>query len=151
MIKLEADVSRQIPAYGSSRCDFPLAHCDNLTDEIFAESDENFSFCSAAADPQRAINGFEAAVAVSAVVTPPLLFKNEPGELHTIHAEEERGRGVTAVKASGKLVKSSAVPSCEKVKRGRVGRPSSQPSLSAPSVPGEGFSAQQLYVIVSTG
>ena len=139
MIKLEADVSRHIPAYGgSSRCDFPLAHCDNLTDEIFAESDESFSYCCSTATPaaavpdtHRAINGVEAAAAVTAVVTPPLSLKHEPDT--GIHADDvvERRR----VKSSGQLLKQSSVASGEKVKR-RAGRPSSHQSLTAPPVPG---------------
>jgi hypothetical protein len=142
MIKLEADVSRHIPAYGgSSRCDFPLAHCDNLTDEIFAESDESFSYCCSTAvaaavpDTHRAINGVEAAAAVTAVVTPPSL-KHEPDI--GIHADDvvERRRVVTGgVKSSGQLLKQSSVASGEKVKR-RAGRPSSHQSLTAPPVPG---------------
>jgi hypothetical protein len=143
MIKLEADVSRHIPAYGgSSRCDFPLAHCDNLTDEIFAESDESFSYCCSTAtaatvpDTHRAINGLEAAAAVTAVVTPPPL-KHEPGT-GGIHADDvvERRRVLTGgVKTSGQLLKQSSVASGEKVKR-RAGRPSSHQSLTAPPVPG---------------
>jgi hypothetical protein len=139
IIKLEADVSRHIPAYGgSSRCDFPLAHCDNLTDEIFAESDESFSYCCSTATPaaavpdtHRAINGVEAAAAVTAVVTPPLSLKHEPDT--GIHADDvvERRR----VKSSGQLLKQSSVASGEKVKR-RAGRPSSHQSLTAPPVPG---------------
>ncbi len=144
MIKLEADVSRHIPAYGgSSRCDFPLAHCDNLTDEIFAESDESFSYCCTAAaaavpDTHRAINGVEAAAAVTAVVTPPSLsLKHEPDT--GVHADDgvvERRRVTGGVKNSGQLLKlSSSVASGEKVKR-RAGRPSSHQSLTAPPVPG---------------
>jgi hypothetical protein len=148
MIKLEADVSRHIPAYGgSSRCDFPLAHCDNLTDEIFAESDESFSYCCSAAtaaapaavpDTHRAINGVEAAAAVTAVVTPPSLsLKHEPDT--GIHADDgvvERRRVTGGVKSSGQGLKlSSSVASGEKVKR-RAGRPSSHQSLTAPPVPG---------------
>jgi hypothetical protein len=146
MIKLEADVSRHIPAYGgSSRCDFPLAHCDNLTDEIFAESDESFSYCCSTAtaaaavpDTHRAINGMEAAAAVTAVVTPPSLsLKHEP-DTGGIHADDvvERRRVVTGgVKSSGQLLKLSSVASGEKVKR-RAGRPSSHQNLTAPPVPG---------------
>jgi hypothetical protein len=142
MIKLEADVSRHIPAYGgSSRCDFPLAHCDNLTDEIFAESDESFSYCctpataaAAVPDTHRAINGVEAAAAVTAVVTPPSLsLKHEPDTADDV---VERRRVVTGgVKSSGQLLKQSSVASGEKVKR-RAGRPSSHQSLAAPPVPG---------------
>jgi hypothetical protein len=141
MIKLEADVSRHIPAYGgSSRCDFPLAHCDNLTDEIFAESDESFSYCCSTAtaaavpDTHRAINGLEAAAAVTAVVTPPLKHEPDTG----IHADDgvvERRRVTGGVKTSGQLLKQSSVASGEKVKR-RAGRPSSHQSLTAPPVPG---------------
>jgi hypothetical protein len=141
MIKLEADVSRHIPAYGGrSRCDFPLAHCDNLTDEIFAESDESFSYCctapaaAAVPDTHRAINGVEAAAAVTAVVTPPSLsLKHEPDTADDV---VERRRVVTGgVKNSGQLLKLSSVASGEKVKR-RGGRPSSHQSLTAPPVPG---------------
>jgi hypothetical protein len=141
IIKLEADVSRHIPAYGgSSRCDFPLAHCDNLTDEIFAESDESFSYCctapaaAAVPDTHRAINGVEAAAAVTAVVTPPSL-KHEPDT--GIHTDDvvERRRVTGGVKSAGQLLKQSSVASGEKVKR-RAGRPSSHQSLTAPPVPG---------------
>ncbi len=144
MIKLEADVSRHIPAYGgSSRCDFPLAHCDNLTDEIFAESDESFSYCCSTATPaaavpdtHRAINGLEAAAAVTAVVTPPSLKHEQDTGIHADDGVVERRRVLTGgVKSSGQLLKSSSVASGEKVKR-RAGRPSSHQSLTAPPVPG---------------
>jgi hypothetical protein len=139
IIKLEADVSRQISAYGASRCDFPLAHCDNLTDEIFAESDDSFSYCSAAADDHRGKNG---SLVVDVVSGSELADRSGAISGHLL-ASLDQSAGVESQEeeeaaAAGRTTKSQQFPSKgEKSKKGRGARASSQPSLTTP-LPGTG-------------
>jgi len=147
MIKLEADVCRQMPAFSSTRFDLPY---DNLTDEIFTESDENFSYCSAvAATPNYRSNGsLEGAVAPPKLPISGQLDRSDTGrfsgpphlKVEKEHDEEDDEEATAAARNSGKSQKLSSRG--EKLKKGRGARRPSQPSLPTPV----SSSSQGIYV-----
>ena len=158
MIKLEMPATnvsfsssrRNIPtAYsgGSSRCDFPLAHClDNLTDEIFAESDESFStsYDAPAAEGFRPNGVVDGDYHESRLDDDRKSDYPAPGGQQRDEVEEENNKSAVVAAADRPAKKLSSQKLLEveaklvkKRSRG-AGRPPSRPSITL-SVPGIGY------------
>jgi hypothetical protein len=149
MIKLETEaessLSHRLHRYAASSSDFPL---DNLTDEIFTESDESFTtatpYRSVIAEDERPLNGAAAAegrLGDKSSCEPSTFGKSQKG-----HKEEEEEDGNDSVAASrpsshkklsqklysagekGGLVGTAKLP--RKGGRRSVGRPPSRPSIT---------------------